>query len=108
MRDGDIAALEVIYNEYGRAIKATAMTVLKDPHLADDTVSAVLIKLFEIAKRRVYINNPKTWIYRITYNLCLDKLKKRREVSAGPDIETEPGASDKSDFYSAIVVHAGI
>lgn len=55
-----------------------AAGLLNDSHEAEDVVQDIFIKLWNIRNRIPEIQNLDAFTFRMTRNLCLDKLKARR------------------------------
>jgi RNA polymerase sigma-70 factor (family 1) len=55
-----------------------AAGLLNDSHEAEDVVQDIFIKLWNMRNRIPEIQNLDAFTFRITRNLCLDKLKARR------------------------------
>ncbi|GGH34828.1 RNA polymerase sigma-70 factor [Mangrovimonas yunxiaonensis] len=74
----DKRAITLLYENYADALYGVAMKILKDDDLAQDALQESLIKVWK--KPQSY--NPKkaklfTWLYRITYNTAIDKVRSR-------------------------------
>lgn len=59
-------------------IYAYARQIIADSADAADITQEVMIKLWERRKELKDIDNPKAWGLKITRNLCLDWLKKKK------------------------------
>lgn len=76
--EGDLSKeerVEWLMNEYGRNITRLAFTYTKQQQLAEDIAQEVFIKCYENLDGFRNKSTYKTWIYRITVNLCKDKLR---------------------------------
>lgn len=67
--------LEWLMNEYGQSITRLAFTYTKQRQLAEDIAQEVFIKCYLHLDNFRHESSYKTWLYRITINLCKDKLK---------------------------------
>ncbi|MDZ5471433.1 sigma-70 family RNA polymerase sigma factor [Bacillus sp. 31A1R] len=67
--------LEWLMNEYGRTVTRLAFNYMKQKQLAEDVAQEVFIKCYENLDGFRNESSYKTWVYRITVNLCKDKLK---------------------------------
>lgn len=69
---------DCFYSRYSLLIFKRCFNILKDECIAEDACQEVFLKIiinFSSFKGRSKLS---TWIYRITNNHCLDKLKKKR------------------------------
>lgn len=67
--------LEWLMNEYGKNVARLAFTYTKQKQLSEDIAQEVFIKCYEHLSNFRNESSYKTWIYRITVNLCKDKLR---------------------------------
>jgi RNA polymerase sigma-70 factor (ECF subfamily) len=67
--------LEWLMNEYGKNVTRLAFTYTKQKQLSEDIAQEVFIKCYEHLDNFRNESSYKTWVYRITVNLCKDKLK---------------------------------
>ncbi len=67
--------IEWLMNEYGRSVVRLAFTFMKKEQLAEDIAQEVFIKCYEKLDTFRNESSYKTWIYRITVNLCKDRLR---------------------------------
>ncbi|MFJ7734029.1 sigma-70 family RNA polymerase sigma factor [Lysinibacillus sp. NPDC097231] len=67
--------LEWLMNEYGENIARLAFTYTKQKQLSEDIAQEVFIKCYEHLDNFRHESSYKTWLYRITVNLCKDKLR---------------------------------
>ncbi|ERJ13332.1 sigma-70 family RNA polymerase sigma factor [Haloplasma contractile] len=67
--------IERLINEYGNDVLRTAYLYLKKKSLAEDAFQEVFIKVYENYDSYRGDSSEKTWIIRITINVCKDLLK---------------------------------
>lgn len=95
IRNGDRAAMRRLVERHQRRLYQLALGILKDHEDALDVVQEAFIK--------VHVNLSKfkgdsafyTWIYRITYNLAIDAVRKSgrgKQVDVDDDMLTDEGA----------------
>ncbi|HET7578351.1 MAG TPA: sigma-70 family RNA polymerase sigma factor [Bacillales bacterium] len=68
-------AMEELMETYGQKITRLAYTYVKDRGKAEDIAQEVFIKCFTKLNQFRGEAALKTWIYRVTVNLCKDELK---------------------------------
>jgi len=69
--------LEYLMRRYGDQVLRLAYSYLRDLEEAKDLAQEVFLKVFTSLGKFENRSAPYTWIYRITVNLCRDKLRKR-------------------------------
>jgi RNA polymerase sigma factor (sigma-70 family) len=62
----------------GQNLYRFASGILKDSHEAEDVVQDIFLKLWNMRNRMEEIKNINAFAYKMTRNICLDKVKSRR------------------------------
>lgn len=70
-----VERIEWLMNEYGQEVARLAFTYTKQKQLSEDISQEVFIKCYEKLDQFRHESSYKTWIYRITINLCKDRLR---------------------------------
>ena len=81
-RDGDHGAFHLLFERHERRVYALAMRLLRDPEWARDAVQESFIKAYRALRKFEGRSAFGTWMYRLTYNQCLDM---RRADKSGRD-----------------------
>jgi len=77
---GDARAFAEVVRHYEPRLRALAYRLLQDRDLTDDVLQEAFIRTFKSLGRFRGDSSFGTWIYRITYNACIDELRRRRRV----------------------------
>jgi len=85
---GDVTAFDTLVLRYRRKLTAIAWRFFSDPADAEDMAQEALVRAFinlEKLRAGVPFHN---WLYRVTINLCLDRVRKerRRPQRLEPDL----------------------
>ena len=82
---------EHIVSEFSEKLLRYATSILYNHQDAEDAVQDVFLNYFQNS-HRFDINNMSAWLYKTTYNNCLDKIKmkNRRKLSFLEDVREEP------------------
>ncbi|WP_373048628.1 RNA polymerase sigma factor [Vulgatibacter sp.] len=78
-------AIEALYRKYGPAVLRRARAILRDEQAARDVMQEVFIQAIQEGGAFRGDASPMTWIYRITTNLCLNRIRdegRRAELLA--------------------------
>lgn len=96
--NGDGAAGQALVARLGPMLFGYAARVLGDPAEAEDVVQDVMMKLWKLAPDwRQGEAKVSTWAYRVTVNLCTDRLRRRKtRGQVDLDAIAEPAADLKS------------
>jgi RNA polymerase sigma-70 factor (ECF subfamily) len=86
--DGDDHCYTALYERYEAKILTYLRTILRDHrHAADDTFQETFIRLFRERKRRAElgddyseIQSVRAWLFRVSHNLAISYLRKRRKT----------------------------
>lgn len=93
-KSGDIAAFEQLIESYQKKIFNIALRMLGNYDDAGDLTQEVLIRIYRSIKSFKEQSSFSTWIYRITTNVCLDELRKRKNrkvISLDEEIKLDDG-----------------
>lgn len=78
---GDQAAARDLTRRLAPRIHALARRMLNDPAEAEDVTQEAMLRLWRIAPDwRDEGAAVGTWLYRVAGNLCIDRLRRRREL----------------------------
>ena len=80
VKSGDIDAFEEIIAKYEKRVFGLIYSVLKNDNEIEDVAQEVFVKVYKNLDKFQGNSSLYTWIYRITTNLCLDYIKKRKEA----------------------------
>jgi RNA polymerase sigma-70 factor (ECF subfamily) len=96
---GDPAAFREIVLRFDPGLRSLAFRLLRDRDRMDDVLQEAYVKAFRALPRFNRDARLGTWLYRITYNACLDELRDsgRREWAEFDDESHEVMTPDPSD-----------
>ncbi len=75
---GDTKAFAVLVDRYKDLIFTLAIQMLKNREEAEEVSQDTFIKVFKKLKNFKGDSKFSTWVYRIAYNTCLDRLKSNK------------------------------
>ena len=94
-RAGDERAFRTLLEKYERAVFSICLRMVRNRDEATDLAQESFIKTFASLDRY----NPEyafsSWLFKITSNLCIDHLRKRRITTFAMD---DPVESEKGEF----------
>ena len=76
---GDREAFRTLYARFSRRVYNTALSYLQDANDAEEATQDVFVQVFNSASAFFGKSSVRTWIYRITINQCLDRIRKRKK-----------------------------
>ena len=87
---GEAAACRTLVESHlGRCV-GLAYRLLGDPIEAEDVAQDAFLRLWRHARRWQPRARLTTWLHRVTYNLCMDRLRARRNLSSAQPPELGP------------------
>ena len=79
------------YEQHKTGIYRYALSILKDPHGAEDVLQETFLRLLS-GKYVVAEEKIRPWLYRVARNCCYDILRKReREQEIPPELPSHDG-----------------
>ena len=96
----DAAAFRIVVDNYARTLHRIAYRMIGDPVEAEDLAQEALTRLWQHAGRwQDGGSGIGAWLTRVTMNLCLDRLRKRRFASD----EAVPERADDAPLAPALI-----
>jgi RNA polymerase sigma-70 factor (ECF subfamily) len=78
LQDGSLEALGLLYDRYNRLVYRTALAICGDTATAADLLQDVFLRLHRFAKRVDPSRPLEPWLYRVTVNLSITRVKRRK------------------------------
>lgn len=80
VKKGNVDAFEDIVKRYENKVYGIIFHMMKNQNEVEDLAQEVFLKVYKNLDKFKGESSLYTWIYKITVNLCLDELKKRKNV----------------------------
>ena len=77
--NGDAASYSQLVDRYKDLVFTLALRMLKHREEAEEVAQDAFIKVYKSLNSFKGDSKFSTWIYRVTYNTCLDRLKKNKK-----------------------------
>jgi RNA polymerase sigma-70 factor (ECF subfamily) len=92
--DGQLDALQDLYDRYRTMAYSIALRITTDPSLAEDVVQDAFLGVWRNAARYVEgRGSVKTWLLAIVHHRAIDAVRRRRPTTELPDLELPPPAA---------------
>ena len=87
----------LIYNKYVSKVYAKCIALLKDETSANDATQEIFIKIFMNLSKFGGKAKFSTWVYSITYNYCIDYIRKKKKLGSvfSDEMEKAPEIADE-------------
>lgn len=79
IKNGDTNAFGQLVDQYKDLVFTLALRMLKNREEAEEVAQDTFIKTYKSLHRFKGDSKFSTWIYRVAYNTCLDRIKKNRK-----------------------------
>ena len=73
------AMVEILYERYVHKVYRKSLSFVKDPAIAEDLTHDIFIKVYMNLASFKEKSKFSTWLYSITYNFCIDYLRKSQK-----------------------------
>ena len=96
MKTQESAYFDVLYDRYSTKVYAKCLTLLRDETRAQDAVQDIFTKIFLNLSKFSERSKFSTWIYSITYNYCIDLIRRSKKDKNlfADEIENPPDLDD--------------
>ena len=93
----DSKYFDQLYGKYSTKVFSKCISLLKDEGRAQDATQDIFLKIFLNLSKFGGKSQFSTWIYSITYNYCIDLIRKKKksgnifsdEIERAPDLAEE-------------------
>ncbi|RAL21841.1 RNA polymerase subunit sigma-24 [Lujinxingia litoralis] len=93
-QQGDREAFKELVEAYQRKVYGICIGMLKNPDDSMDVSQEVFIKVYRYLEKFNRQSSFYTWLYRITVNMCIDFLRKKKRVQ---EVDYDDGILRGSD-----------
>ncbi|WP_306642278.1 RNA polymerase sigma factor [Sanyastnella coralliicola] len=87
----------ILYDRYAEKVYHKCISFVKDTDLAQDLAHDIFIKTFVNLSRFTHKSRFSTWLYSLTYNFCIDYLRKNNKVRYESDDQLVNIPNDEDD-----------
>lgn len=77
--EGDTNAFSVLVDRYKDLVFTLALRMVKNREEAEEVSQDTFIKVFKSLEKFKGDSKFSTWIYKVSYNTCLDRIKKNKK-----------------------------
>jgi RNA polymerase sigma factor (sigma-70 family) len=104
LADGELDALEELYDRYKTVAYSIAYRITNDTTLAEDVVQDAFLGCWRNAARYVEgKGSVKTWLLAIVHHRAIDAVRRRRPTTELPDLELPPpSALTEPDVWTEV------
>ena len=93
----DSVYFNTLYDKYSSKVYSRCISLLKDVQLAQDATQEIFVKIFLNLSKFNERSQFSTWVYSITYNYCIDLIRRNKKQHAlfTDEIEKAPEIADE-------------
>ena len=100
VRSQDSRLVEVLYERYADKVYRRCISFVKEASIAEDLTHDIFIKVYLNLGRFKQKSKFSTWLYSITYNFCVDYVRKKQKDNV-VDMEDKEGEIAGRDIDTA-------
>ena len=89
----------ILYDRYSEKVYHKCISFVKDLDEAKDVTHDVFLKTFISLSKFSHQSKFSTWLYSLTYNFCIDYLRKNNRVRKEPEEVLENIADEQEDTH---------
>ena len=89
---------DLLYRQFAPKVYMKCLSLLKDEALAKDAMQEIFIRAFLKASQFRQEAKVSTWLYSITYNYCMDFLKKQQTKRAKMGVDLQEAVATVEEF----------
>lgn len=82
LKTQDQSIFSEIYNRYGNKVFYKCYSILKDSELSEDATQDIFMKVLLNLSNFSGKSSFSTWIYSITYNYCIDQVRRLKKANS--------------------------
>lgn len=101
---GDTVAFATLVEKYGQLVFNLALRTLHDPQEAEDIAQETFVRAWRALPRFRAEAQFSTWLYRITVNLCYNRLPHLKQELAIMDADEATGLPDERQTMESSLV----
>jgi RNA polymerase sigma factor (sigma-70 family) len=105
---GDQGAFEALINKYEKSLRGYIKRMLKDEEIIEDILQHVFLQ-FYLALPKLRTNVPlHAWLYRVTYNRCVDELRRKRHCKSVSFSQLERAYNEEVHLLADMLPDTGL
>lgn len=85
LQQGNENAFDLLYERHHRSVLNIAFRLLSSRDAAEDIAQEIFVKLYTSPKSYHPTAKFTTWLYRITYNACIDEMRRSKNTGVLPE-----------------------
>ena len=87
VQKGDTSAFAVLVDRYKDLVFTLSLKMLKDREEAEEVSQDTFVKIYKSLSKFNGEAKFSTWIYKVAFNTCLDRLKKNKRLQPVVDLD---------------------
>jgi RNA polymerase sigma-70 factor (ECF subfamily) len=103
-KQGDQDALRYLYLRFADNVYGYARSIVRDEHEAEDVTQQVFTRLMSSIERYEQRSVPfSSWLLRITHNMAIDHIRRRRAVPCEDTFAVDEGQEERGADLSLVL-----
>jgi RNA polymerase sigma-70 factor (ECF subfamily) len=102
IKAGDLSAFDILYDRYHRRLFRFIESFLNNHQESEDVLHEAFLKVLKLPPFESEQGSFQAWIYEISRNLCLNRLRSRSREKKAVDALPEPTAVHSSESLERV------
>lgn len=102
------ACFSLLYNRYAAKVFGKCLSILREDSLAQDATQEIFIKVFMNLPRFGEKAQFSTWVYAITYNYCIDFIRRNKKIGELFSYDLERASDIPDDIPDEELLQMGV
>lgn len=98
VKEGDQVAFKKLFEKYKDPLYSFILRMVHNDSVAQELAQETLMRVFKNANSYQPTHKFSTWMYTIAKNLCLDYLKKKKEINLNHSTDDDNNVRSIEDF----------
>lgn len=88
-QDGDKTAFEMLFRKYNKLVYGIAYRMTNNKEDALDLTQDIFLNIYQNINKFKFKSTFSTWLYRISVNMCIDELRRRKKYNNASETESQ-------------------
>lgn len=97
-KQGDVAAFEELIAAYQKKVLNLAFRMLGNSADAEDAAQDIFVRVFKAIPNFNEESKFSTWLYKVSTNVCLDLLRRRKRQNVNNTVSINQYSSDEEEY----------
>jgi len=108
IKDQSNKYFDILYERYSPRVYGKSLSLIKNEAIAQDLSQETFVKIFTNLSKFKGNSKFSTWVYSITYNTCMDYIRKQKRRDFVDEIDEEKIEGEVEDISDSQILEVKI